>query len=243
MTTKTKDWYASWFNTPYYHILYHDRDYDEAQSFMSKLLNRLNLNEDAHILDLACGKGRHSLYLNRIGYEVTGVDLSEESIQFAKQFENDRLHFAVHDMSKPYYHKFDAIFNLFTSFGYFENEADHLNTIKSIKANLKDGGVGVIDFMNSIHVKQHLVPEDEKQIDGILFKMKRYFHDDYIIKDIKFDIDNTSFNYQERVKAFTLADFKSMFDAAGLQLVDVFGDYKLNAYDENSSERLIMIFI
>ncbi|MBT8273099.1 MAG: SAM-dependent methyltransferase, partial [Bacteroidia bacterium] len=69
MTTKTKDWYTSWFNTPYYHILYRDRGYDEAQSFLSKLLNHLNLSEDSHILDLACGKGRHSLYLNRMGYE------------------------------------------------------------------------------------------------------------------------------------------------------------------------------
>ncbi|MBT8273837.1 MAG: class I SAM-dependent methyltransferase, partial [Bacteroidia bacterium] len=239
----TKDWYTSWFNTPYYHILYRDRGYDEAQSFLSKLLNHLNLSEDSHILDLACGKGRHSLYLNRMGYEVTGLDLSEESINYAKQYENDRLHFAVHDKSKPYHQQFDAIFNLFTSFGYFENEDDHLNTIKSIKANLKDKGVGVIDFMNSHNVIQNLVSQDEKTIDDIVFKMSRYVKDDYIIKDINFEIDKETFNYQERVKAFTLDDFKSMFDAADLQLIEVFGDYKLTAYDENSSERLIMIFM
>lgn len=243
MTTKTKDWYTSWFNTPYYHILYRDRGYDEAQTFMSNLLHYLNLDKHAHILDLACGKGRHSIYLNRMGYEVTGLDLSEESINYAKQYENDSLHFAVHDMSEPYQQKFDAIFNLFTSFGYFENEADHLNTIKSIAANLKDQAVGVIDFMNSKYVVDNLVSADEKLIDGILFKMSRQLKNDYIIKDIKFDVDSKSYHYQERVKAFTLDDFKNMFKASRLKLINVFGDYKLSPYDENSSDRLIMIFM
>ena len=126
MNSDITQWYASWFNTPYYHILYRDRDHAEARTFMDKLTHHLGLSRESHILDLACGRGRHSLYLNSIGFEVTGVDLSEESIAYAKQFENDRLHFDIHDMCKPYSKKFDAVFNLFTSFGYFENDADNL---------------------------------------------------------------------------------------------------------------------
>ena len=68
-------WYASWFNTPYYHILYKDRDYNEAENFMFNLTEYLNVPEQGKILDLACGKGRHAIYLNKIGYNVTGVDL------------------------------------------------------------------------------------------------------------------------------------------------------------------------
>ena len=243
MTKQTQDWYASWFNTPYYHILYKDRGTDEAQVFMENLTAYLNIPNDAHVLDLACGKGRHSVYINAMGYKVTGVDLSENSIAHAKQFENDRLKFDVHDMSKPYHEQFDVIFNLFTSFGYFEDEADNFNTIKSIKANLKNGGIGVIDFMNADYVSTNLVSENQDTKEGINFNLKRYVENGYIFKDINFEVDGEPFFYQERVKAFTLHDFKLMFDKAGIQLIDVFGDYKLSAFHAEHSERLIMIFM
>ena len=187
MTKDTKQWFTSWFNTPFYHILYKDRDDKEAQAFMENLVSYLNIPENGTILDLACGKGRHSIYLNSIGYNVTGVDLSEESIEFAKQFENETLHFDVHDMSKPYNKQFDAVINLFTSFGYFENEDDNLNTIKAIKSNLKESGVGVIDFMNVNYVINNLVEENSKTIEGILFHQKRYVEKGYIVKKITFE--------------------------------------------------------
>ena len=75
MTKDMKHWYSSWFDTPFYHILYKDRDDKEAQSFMDALTYYLNISQNSTILDLACGKGRHSLYLNSIGYDVTGLDL------------------------------------------------------------------------------------------------------------------------------------------------------------------------
>lgn len=242
MAEDTQQWYASWFDTPFYHILYKDRDHSEAQLFMDNLTEYLNIPEHGKILDLACGKGRHSMYLNSLGYDVTGVDLSENSISYAKQFENETLHFDVHDMCKPYGKTFDAVFNLFTSFGYFENEDDNLKTIKSIKANLNDFGFGVIDFMNSDFVINNLVPEDVKTVDGIDFMQKRHVEDGYIIKTITFSANNENYSFQERVKALTLKDFEILFEKAGVYLLDVFGDYKLNAFHKNSSERLVMVF-
>ena len=153
-------WYASWFDTPYYHLLYKERNQTEAQMFMDNLTNYLNISEGSKILDLACGKGRHSKYLNTIGYHVTGVDLSINSIAFAKQFEKENLHFEVHNMCKPYNEKFDAVFNLFTSFGYFNKDENNLNTIKAIKQDLNESGFAVIDFMNSQHVIDNLIPEN-----------------------------------------------------------------------------------
>lgn len=243
MLKDSKHWFASWFNTPFYHILYKNRDYKEARHFMENLTAYLNLPEKASILDLACGKGRHSHYLNSIGYNVTGIDLSEDSINHAKRFENETLKFEVHDMSKPFTRQFDAVFNLFTSFGYFEDEQDNLNTIKSIKANLKEHGIGVIDFMNTDVVIKNLVTKNDKTVDGIKFNMNRYIEEGYIVKDIIFDIDHKSYNFQERVKAFTLDDFLNMFNQSGIVLLDVFGDYKLNKYKRYESERLIMIFM
>jgi len=242
MTKETKQWFASWFDTPFYHILYKDRDYKEAQAFMENLTAYLNLPEDGKILDLACGKGRHSRYLNSIGYDVTGVDLSENSIAYAKQFENDTLHFEVHNMCLPFSETFDAVFNLFTSFGYFDNEADNLSTIKAIKEELNTYGFGVIDFLNVDYVIPNLVAENSKTEDGITFNLKRYVKDGFITKDITFTHENENYAYSEKVKALSLSNFQELFNEAGVTLLDVFGDYKLNPYKKDSSERLIMIF-
>ncbi len=235
-------WYASWFDTPYYHVLYKDRNHTEASDFMDNLTNYLSLEKGEKILDLACGKGRHSIYLNRLGYDVTGVDLSENSIQYASQFENDTLKFRVHDMCRPYSEKFSAVFNLFTSFGYFDKEEDNLSTIKAIKSDLNDRGFGVIDFMNVEYVITNLVPEESKEVNGIVFYIKRYVEDGYIFKEIRFKDKNEDFFFTERVKAITLADFQGYFEEADVNLLDIYGDYQLQKFDQKTSPRLILIF-
>lgn len=240
--TTNKKWYASWFDTPYYHTLYKDRDDKEAEVFMKNITTYLNIPKGGKILDLACGKGRHSIYLNSIGYNVTGADLSKNSIDFAKQFENKSLVFKEHNMTEPFKDTFDAVFNLFTSFGYFENPEDNLKTIKAIKQNLSNSGVAVIDFMNSNYVINNLIPENEKTVDGITFKLKRSVENGYIIKTIAFTVNGENYSFKERVRAFTLADFEALFKQAGVHLSAVFGDYNLSKYNANTSKRLILIF-
>jgi SAM-dependent methyltransferase len=235
-------WYASWFDTPYYHILYKDRNYREAQIFMDNLTHYLNLPEKAKVLDLACGKGRHAIYLNQLGYDVIGADLSENSIAEANKNANETLHFVVHDKRIPFEDKFDAIFNLFTSFGYFEAEEDNLKTLIAIKESLTDYGFAVIDFMNVNSVLENLIPEETKEVDGIVFHIKRYLADSFIIKEIDFEDQGKKYHFEEKVKAYTLDDFKRMMEEAGIYLLDTFGDYKLKKFHKNTSERLIMIF-
>lgn len=237
-----KNWYASWFDTPYYHILYKDRDYTEAQLFMDNITQYLNLPENSRILDLACGKGRHSVYLNQLGYDVTGADLSGNSIAKALKMANDTLHFEVHDMRLPFEQKFDAIFNLFTSFGYFESDDDNLETLVAIRDSLSEYGFAVIDFMNVDHVLKNLVPEDSKTVDGIEFHMKRFYKDDHIVKEIRFSDQGEEYFFTEKVKALRLGDFEQMMDQAGIYLLDIFGDYKLHKFHKTESERLILIF-
>ena len=218
--SNTQNWFASWFDTKYYHILYKERNYREAQVFMDNLTHYLNLPEKAKVLDLACGKGRHSIYLKQLGFDVLGVDLSENSIE-----------------------KFDAIFNLFTSFGYFENEADNQKTLCSIKESLSEYGFAVIDFMNVQHVIENLIANEVKVVDDIEFKIKRFLSDDnFIIKEIDFEDNGTAYHFVEKVKAFTLDDFQVMMEKAGIFLLDTFGDYKLKKFHKKDSERLIMIF-
>lgn len=235
-------WYSSWFDTPYYHILYKDRDKREAQQFMDKLTAFLQLPNKAEVLDLACGRGRHSIYLSELGFQVIGADLSFENIKFAKQFESSSLRFEQHDMCLPYPKQFDAVFNFFTSFGYFEVEDDNLRTIKSIKAGLKKGGYGVIDFLNVNHVKQHLMAYETKTMEGITFQIEKKIDKQYIVKHIKFEDEGQDFHFIENVRALQMEDFKKYFKEAGVELLHSFGDYQLNPFNENTSERLILIF-
>ena len=242
MLKDIENWYTSWFDTPFYHILYKNRDDDEAGLFMKKLTAFLNLSPDSTILDLACGKGRHSKYLNKLGFQVTGVDLSPKSIAYAKEFENESLRFEEHDMSIPYPKKFDAVFNLFTSFGYFENEEDNFNTIHAIKKELNPNGYGVIDFLNSDYVEKHLVPSENKIVDGITFNIQREIKNGYILKNINFKHNTQEYNFTEKVKAISLNDFKKYFNEASVSLKHCFGDYDLNEFNKETSTRLILIF-
>jgi len=235
-------WYTSWFDTKYYHILYKDRGYEEAEEFMRNITSYLQLKKGSSILDLACGKGRHSVYLHELGYNVTGVDLSKNSINKAKQKEESGLHFKVHDMCLPLSEKFDGVFNLFTSFGYFENEEDNLRTIKAIKKELKPNGYGVIDFMNVHYVIENLVAKNTKTIQGIDFHLERFVENGYIFKNIKFTDEGEDFTFQEKVKAITLSQFKTYFAKAGLNIKTLFGDYHLNEFNLEHSSRLILIF-
>ena len=138
--------------------------------------------------------------------------------------------------------KFDAIFNLFTSFGYFENDDDNLKTLIAMKESLSEYGFGVIDFMNVNQVIANLIPEEVKTVDGIDFHIKRYYIDDHIYKEIDFKDNGNDFHFVEKVRALTLQDFAELMEQAGIYLLEVFGDYKLKKFHKTDSERLILFF-
>lgn len=238
---KNKDWFTEWFNTPYYHILYKDRNDADAQLFMRNITSFLKLPKNKHILDLPCGKGRHALYLNSLGYKVTGGDLAENSIAYATQFENERLSFKVHDMRKPFNNSYDAVFNLFTSFGYFVDDNEDITVLENIKNGLNKNGVFVFDFLNATKVKNTLVEKEEKTIEGITFKIHREIKDGFILKHINFIVDGKSHNYTERVKYLDEVKMKNYFSKVGFSIDATFGDYKLNSFDTYNSDRLIIV--
>ncbi len=237
------EWFKDWFNSPYYYLLYKNRDEQEAQKFIDRLLDHLRPAPGALVLDLACGKGRYSRYLAEKGLTVTGVDIAAESIAFAQQFENERLSFFMHDMRLPFrINYFDFIFNFFTSFGYFETEKDHLKTIRDIGKGLRPNGKFVLDFFNSKKVIQHLKAKEIKRVDDVTFYIRRSVDKEgYIVKDISFEVKRKRYQFTERVRAFTLEDFERLFGLAGMKIAETFGDYQLNGFDEVNSDRLILV--
>ncbi|SKB61530.1 Methyltransferase domain-containing protein [Soonwooa buanensis] len=238
-------WFESWFNTPYYHILYKDRDYNEAEHFINLLVKDLELPPHARIVDLACGKGRHSLFLNQLGYNVLGLDLSEQSIQHNKQFENPSLHFAIHDMRDPMHvaEPVDAVFNLFTSFGYFENADDDLKVFQSVYDSMKSGAYFVLDFLNETYVRNTLVPEALVEKEGIKFNISKRIENNFVVKDIQFHDEGTDFHFFEKVKLSTPAQIETYAKQVGFERVKVWGNYELSDFDPETSPRCINLFI
>ena len=237
-----QDWFAAWFDTPYYHILYKYRDDNEAQRFIDLLFEKLKPQKTDKLLDLACGRGRHAVYMNQKGYDVVGYDLADENISYAKDYENDRLHFDVRDMRQDIgENTFDWVFNLFTSFGYFQKQDDDLKAMEAISRALNTGGKLVLDFMNVHKVEQELVPNEMVKTEGITFNISRRTDDEHIIKQISFEAEGKQHTYEERVKKLAKSDFLTLFNKAGLVPLAYFGSLKLEPFDEQESDRLIMI--
>ncbi len=236
-------WFKTWFNTPYYHILYKNRDFTEAEAFISLLVKDLQLSEGSEIIDLACGKGRHSIYLNQLGFKVLGLDLSEESIAHNQQFENDTLKFEVHDMRDEIEGSHvDAVFNLFTSFGYFDDQKDDERVFLSVNNILKSNGYFVLDFLNEKYVRNTLVEETFVERPNITFKINKRIEGQHVIKDIRFSDGGEDFHFFERVKLHTLDEIDQLASQCGFERVKLYGNYKLEGFDLETSPRCINIF-
>lgn len=238
---KTTDWFEHWFDTKYYHVLYDHRDDEEAEFFMKNLILFLQLNKGDRILDLPCGKGRHSVFLNSQGFDVVGADLSKNSIDFAKRFENETLQFRVHDMRDVISKKYKAIFNLFTSFGYFDEESSNIDVLKNFKNAIDSNGHVIIDFLNIEKIKNNLKKEEVLRKGGIHFHIKRYVRDEFLIKTISFEADKQKHNYMEKVHCLTLNKAKEFAMKAKMDIKDIFGTYDLQPFDKITSDRLILI--
>lgn len=238
-----KEWFRDWFNSPYYHLLYKNRDVSEADHFIINLSKYLKLPANANVWDLACGKGRHSMKLNELGYAVVGTDLSMESIKEASKYSNNKLDFYVHDMRTPFrINYFDAVFNLFTSVGYFDDERDNDSVFKNVFNALKPGGVFVIDFFNSVKVKECMVPRSEEKRGELVFKITKRLEGNKIVKQIEFMDNGKQFEFEEKVIMYTSEDLLKYASKAGFKLKETFGNYDLERFNEQSSDRLITIF-
>ncbi len=246
------EWFAEWFDSPYYHILYHNHNEQSAKDFIDKLFQKLTpqyatLHPTSYykILDLACGKGRHSRYMASKGFDVTGTDLSENSIRYARQFESDNLSFFEHDMRKPFrINYFDYIFNIFTSFGYFDRDEDNVTALKCVHDGLKHDGTFILDYFNATWVRQMMRPTYIETAGDIVFHIQKHIENGHIYKTISFEIEENSVNkqyhFQEKVRLFSLQDFETIFEKAHLKIIEKYGDYELNSFDEQTSNRLII---
>jgi cyclopropane fatty-acyl-phospholipid synthase-like methyltransferase len=237
------EWYVDWFNSSYYHLLYNNRNDEEANYFIDNLCSRLHLQPGAKIWDLACGKGRHAVALNKKGYMVTGTDLAGNSIREASAYSNPTLEFLVHDMREPFRKNyFDAVFNLFTSIGYFTDVSDNYSVFIDVAASLRSGGVFVIDFFNSHKVVATINPKYTEKRPGITFDIQKQVREGSVIKRIEFSDQGQHYFFEEKVSLLEQKDFENFAKGTGLYLANVYGNYHFEPFDEATSDRLILIF-
>lgn len=239
-------WFESWFDSPYYPILYTHRSQEEANLWIDTLYQYLNIQPQQSILDLACGAGRHAIRLAQKGNEVVGIDLAPHAIASAKASALDlslsNVTFLVGDMRDFRLEKdVDFILNLFTSFGYFEQKSDNQQVIHQIAAHQKKGGVVVIDYLNSAKVYADGEIRQDKTIQDISFHIHKYIEKDIVYKDIRFEDKNQSFYFQERVQLFRTGELEDYFHAVGYTTIAQFGSYQLEPYRADS-DRAILIF-
>lgn len=252
-----KDWFKKWFNTGDYLDLYNHRDSADAAKIAKLIENTVKLPKGSNILDVACGNGRHSRIFAKEGFNVLGIDLSPYLINEAKKELRkstdqikERLNFEIRDMRHLRYKKrFDMVINLFSSFGYFEDDKDNLRVIKGISSSLKKGGYFFFDYLNPVSLRKNLVPFDISirnhnvilQVRNI--KGNSVYKDIAIVKNSKTSRTPVVSRFNEMIKLYGPEDFKTFFSRFGLKIVRKFGDYQGSTFKKSESERMIIVAV
>jgi SAM-dependent methyltransferase len=232
------DWFTKWFGKEYLE-LYPHRDEGEARSVVRLIRDTISASDIGPALDLACGTGRHSRALREWVW-TTGLDLSMTLLGIAAK-ESPNAPYVRGDMrSLPFAdHAFGLVVNLFTSFGYFNTDAQHLRVLAEVGRVTRPGGTFVLDYLNADEVRRTLVPYDERVIDGRTVRQRRRISQDgrYVEKTI--DADGCDRSYEERVRLFTPDELRMMVEESGFTLTLEYGDYQGSPWTD-ASPRLIL---
>lgn len=236
-----KEWFENWFETPYYAMLYRNRDMAEAEFFVKKLVAHLRLMPGNRVADVACGSGRHSAVLQNLGLKVWGYDLSERFIAAARSL-CSQAEFTIHDMRDAYAeNNMLAVFNLFTSFGYFATKEEDVLALSNMAGLLGAEGVLVQDYINGIAVIPTLPVKMKDVYDGVFFNIEKEWKQPYIVKKIRVTDGEQNLEFEEKVRVYTAEELKGLHREAGLEPIEVFGDYNLGGYEALTSPRMIIV--
>ncbi len=219
------EWFEQWFGEEYLQ-LYPHRDAEDAARMVA-LIDRWTSLEGCRVLDLACGPGRHAEQLMTLGARIVGFDLSMPLLRRAHARISPRIDLVRGDMRHlPFANaSFDAVVNLFTSFGYFLDDAQHGRVLDNVAAALRPRGAFVLDYLNADHVRGHLIPHEERELGSRRVATERRISEDgrFVIKEIHLMDEGRSF--LERVRLFSPADLANLLSRAGFDVEECYGDY------------------
>ena len=239
-------WFEEWFDSPLYEKLYSNRDEKDAASLAELIEEVIPVSDYRNILDLGCGRGRHSITLAQRGYQVTGIDLSKKAIQKAKRIARqknlDNVEFFVRDMRAPLPKQFDAIVNLFTTFGYFLEDEENRRVLVNTQKMLKKGGILFLDYLNPHYVEKNLVPSESGMYENLTYNITRKINDGMVFKTIQFSDDSLDkpVKYRERVKLYDLEWFRDVLTESGYDIIETYGNYEGSPFLVESSRMIIV---
>ena len=239
------EWFERWFGEEYL-LVYEHRNIKEAEREVQAINMLIELKENDLILDLCCGPGRHDNFLVRLGCRIYGLDFSMPMLKIASDtipLDNKYPRYIRGDARRLPFRDdvFDVVLNLFTSFGYFDDNGNH-EFIRSIVRILKPGGHFLIDYFNPDRVVSELVEESTKEKEGIRIVEKRKLDNKTrrIEKTIILNWDNKSQTFHESVRLYELDEMISMIESSGLETKNVLGSMEGEPYSK-SSERMIVL--
>ena len=239
-------WFEEWFDSPLYEKLYSNRDEKEAASLADLIEEVIPVSDYQNILDLGCGRGRHSITLAERGYQVTGIDLSEKVIEkaknIAKQKELQNVEFLVRDMRDPIPKQFNAVVNLFTTFGYFLEDEENRRVLRNTPKMLVKGGVLFIDYLNPHYVEKNFMPSESGIYENLIYNVTRKIKDGMVFKTVQFSGESLDkpVKYIERVKLYGLEWFKEVLGECGFKIIETYGNYN-GAQFLSESPRMIIV--
>lgn len=243
---------ASWYESPYYSLVQQKRDPEQAAIFFDMLLQHINLPQGADVLDVACGAGRHAIYLSKLGYRVTGLDRSLDKLQaarsLAQECANDIVaadgsaHFQKVDMRKQApEQQYDLVLNLFTKLGYFQAFDENKRALKAIRQSLKPQGYLVLDFFNSALTDEKLQRKEEHFIKGIEIEVEQQLDGSKVYKSIRVKDGPRMCFFREEIKLLSLRELEKLFKKSHLEIIKTWGSYDGQPYTPETSERMILL--
>jgi SAM-dependent methyltransferase len=237
-------WYKEWFDSDNYLKVYSHRDETEAERLVNLIVNNTNFVSGSKVLDMACGSGRHSIIFASKGYEVTAIDLSKNLIATAEanaKEQNVNIEFVNSDILEFNSNKkFDLTVNLFTSFGYFDDDEDNFKIIQKAFDLLTDRGMFVIDYFNKNYLLNNLIPTTVFSDNGARITQNRFINGNRIQKNITIENNGKIDEFYESVRLYNYDEMLSFLKRAGFKIMKKFGDYEGNDFEEDSSQRLII---
>ena len=227
--------------------MFGERRWEQATEEVDQVLELLQVPEGAELLDLCCGPGRHSLELARRGYRVTGVDRTEDyltDLRVAADAEGLEIELVQEDMRRfrrP--EAFDAALNLFTSFGYFEDQADDLRVARNLFESLRPGGKLLMDMMGKEVLARIFRRTDCREApDGTIELQVREITQNWTwIKNrwIMFR-DGTRIEHRVENRLYSGAELMTLLEEAGFSDFEVYGHLSGTPYDDEATRLVVL---
>ncbi len=238
-------WYNDWFNSEYYLKVYSHRDESEAERLVELITKKVELSPGSNVLDMACGSGRHAIIFAKKGFNVTAVDLSNLLISEAKDIATEsevKIQFVLSDILKFKSEKqYNLVLNLFTSFGYFDDDEENFKVIQKAYELTAKNGFFVLDYFNKNYLLSNLIPTTIFSENGCRITQYRTIQGNRVRKNISVESKDSYQEFYESVRLYSHQEMLGLMKKAGFKIIATYGDYDGNLFNEENSPRLILI--